>query len=122
MSEQTSFINGLYLVSTPIGNLGDISDRAVKILKNADIVACEDTRVTSKLFSLLGISAPLTPYHEHNAEKARPALIKRLKTAKPSLWFPMPERLWLTIRATDWCKTASAKTYMSPPFRELPPF
>lgn len=82
MSEQTSFINGLYLVSTPIGNLGDISDRAVKILKNADIVACEDTRVTSKLFSLLGISAPLTPYHEHNAEKARPALIKRLKNGE----------------------------------------
>lgn len=82
MSEETSFIKGLYLVSTPIGNLGDISDRAVKTLKSADIVACEDTRVTAKLFSLLGISAPLTPYHEHNADKIRPALMKRLKNGE----------------------------------------
>ena len=82
MSEETSFIKGLYLVSTPIGNLGDISDRAVKTLKSADIVACEDTRVTAKLFSLLGISAPLTPYHEHNADKVRPALMKRLKNGE----------------------------------------
>ncbi len=82
MSEETSFIKGLYLVATPIGNLGDISDRAVKILKSADVVACEDTRVTAKLFSLLGISSPLTPYHEHNADKVRPALIKRLKNGE----------------------------------------
>lgn len=82
MSEETSFIKGLYLVSTPIGNLGDISDRAVKTLKTADVVACEDTRVTAKLFSLLGISSPLTPYHEHNADKVRPALMKRLKNGE----------------------------------------
>lgn len=81
MSEQT-FIKGLYLVATPIGNLGDISARAVEVLKTADLIACEDTRVTSKLLSYLGISAKLTPYHEHNAEKVRPQLIERLKNGE----------------------------------------
>ncbi len=70
---------GLTLVATPIGNLDDITLRAVSLLKGADLVACEDTRVTGKLLSLLGISAPLTPYHEHNAERARPALLARMK-------------------------------------------
>ena len=81
MSEQT-FIKGLYLVATPIGNLGDISARAVEVLKTADLIACEDTRVTSKLLSYLGISAKLTPYHEHNAEKVRPLLMERLKNGE----------------------------------------
>ncbi|MTJ80284.1 MAG: 16S rRNA (cytidine(1402)-2'-O)-methyltransferase [Telmatospirillum sp.] len=71
---------GLYLVATPIGNLDDISLRALKVLKGADLIACEDTRVTGKLLSLLGIGGvPLSPYHEHNAEKARPALLARLR-------------------------------------------
>ncbi|HLN24236.1 MAG TPA: 16S rRNA (cytidine(1402)-2'-O)-methyltransferase [Patescibacteria group bacterium] len=70
---------GLYLVATPIGNLDDITLRALKILQGADVVACEDTRVTGKLLSLLGISAQLTPYHEHNAERARPALMARIR-------------------------------------------
>ncbi len=81
MSEQT-FIKGLYLVATPIGNLGDISARAIEVLKTADLIACEDTRVTSKLLSYLGISAKLTPYHEHNAEKVRPLLMERLKNGE----------------------------------------
>ncbi|HBO59916.1 MAG TPA: 16S rRNA (cytidine(1402)-2'-O)-methyltransferase [Alphaproteobacteria bacterium] len=81
MSEQT-FIKGLYLVATPIGNLGDISARAVEVLKKADLIACEDTRVTAKLLSYLGISAKLTPYHEHNAEKVRPQLMERLKNGE----------------------------------------
>ncbi len=71
---------GLYLVATPIGNLGDISVRALGVLKGADLIACEDTRMTGKLLSLLGIAAPpLTPYHEHNADRARPALLDKLK-------------------------------------------
>lgn len=71
---------GLYLVATPIGNLDDITVRALKILRAADLIACEDTRVTGKLLSLLGLSGPsLTPYHEHNADKARPALLDRLR-------------------------------------------
>jgi len=71
---------GLTLVSTPIGNLDDITYRAVKVLESADLIACEDTRVTGKLLNLLGIAkGKLTPYHEHNADKARPALIARMK-------------------------------------------
>lgn len=70
----------LYLVSTPIGNLGDISDRARQVLSSVHLVACEDTRTSAHLFSLLGISvAATTPYHEHNADTARPKLIEKLK-------------------------------------------
>lgn len=70
---------GLYLVATPIGNLGDITLRALEVLGHADLVACEDTRVTGRLMQLLGLKAPLTPYHDHNADKARPGLINRLR-------------------------------------------
>jgi 16S rRNA (cytidine1402-2'-O)-methyltransferase len=70
---------GLYLVATPIGNLGDITLRALDVLGHADLVACEDTRVTGRLMQLLGLKASLTPYHDHNADKARPALLARLR-------------------------------------------
>jgi 16S rRNA (cytidine1402-2'-O)-methyltransferase len=69
---------GLYLVATPIGNLGDISLRALGVLAAADAIACEDTRVTRKLTGHYGITTPLTPYHEHNAANARPQLMARL--------------------------------------------
>ena len=69
---------GLYLVATPIGNLGDITLRALEVLAGADVIACEDTRVTRKLADRFGIATPLTPYHEHNAAEARPKLLARL--------------------------------------------
>ena len=70
----------LYLVSTPIGNLGDISERAKEVLKSVDLVACEDTRTSGQLFSLLGIKVAATiPYHEHNADQIRPKLLDKLK-------------------------------------------
>src|SRR3954447_9424099 len=69
---------GLYLVATPIGNLRDITLRALEILAAADLVACEDTRVTRKLFDHYGLPAPLIAYHDHNAEIARPKILKRL--------------------------------------------
>ena len=69
---------GLYLVATPIGNLRDITLRALEILAAADLVACEDTRVTRKLFDHYGLSAPLMPYHDHNAETARPKILQRI--------------------------------------------
>jgi 16S rRNA (cytidine1402-2'-O)-methyltransferase len=69
---------GLYLVATPIGNLRDISLRALETLAAADLIACEDTRVTRKLLDHYGIKTPLTPYHEHNAAAARPKLLGRL--------------------------------------------
>src|ERR1041385_5380379 len=69
---------GLYLVATPIGNLRDVSLRALEVLAGADVIACEDTRVTRKLLDHYGISTPLTPYHDHNAAAARPKLLARL--------------------------------------------
>ena len=69
---------GLYLVATPIGNLGDITLRALQTLAGADLIACEDTRVTRKLLNRYAIATPLTPYHDHNAAKARPGLLRRL--------------------------------------------
>ena len=69
---------GLYLVATPIGNLGDITLRALEVLAGADVIACEDTRVTRKLLDRYGIATPLTSYHEHNATEARPKLLARL--------------------------------------------
>jgi 16S rRNA (cytidine1402-2'-O)-methyltransferase len=69
---------GLYLVATPIGNLGDITLRALETLAAADVIACEDTRVTRKLVDRYGIATSLTPYHEHNAAEARPKLLSRL--------------------------------------------
>jgi 16S rRNA (cytidine1402-2'-O)-methyltransferase len=69
---------GLHLVATPIGNLRDITIRALETLAAADLIACEDTRVTRRLLEHYGISTPLTPYHEHNAAAARPKLMARL--------------------------------------------
>ena len=69
---------GLHIVATPIGNLGDITLRALATLAAADVIACEDTRVTRKLLDRYGIDTPLTPYHEHNAAAARPKLLRRL--------------------------------------------
>jgi 16S rRNA (cytidine1402-2'-O)-methyltransferase len=73
---------GLYLVATPIGNLADISLRALAVLARADLVAAEDTRHSKKLLSHFGIAAKLTPYHEHNAERERPRLIARLRAGQ----------------------------------------
>jgi len=73
---------GLYLVATPIGNLGDISLRALAVMAAADVIACEDTRITRKLTEHYGIGTPLTPYHEHNAPEARPRILARLATGE----------------------------------------
>jgi 16S rRNA (cytidine1402-2'-O)-methyltransferase len=69
---------GLYVVATPIGNLRDMTVRALETLAAADLIACEDTRVTRKLTERYGITTPLTPYHEHNAAQARPRLLERI--------------------------------------------
>ena len=69
---------GLHIVATPIGNLGDITLRALATLAGADLIACEDTRVTRKLLDRYAIGTPLTPYHDHNAMAARPKLLQRL--------------------------------------------
>jgi 16S rRNA (cytidine1402-2'-O)-methyltransferase len=69
---------GLYLVATPIGNLGDVTLRALEVLAGVDLIACEDTRITRRLTERYAITAQLTPYHEHNAASARPKLLERL--------------------------------------------
>jgi 16S rRNA (cytidine1402-2'-O)-methyltransferase len=77
-SEAVPPLAGLVLVSTPIGNLGDVTLRARETLAAADLVLCEDTRHTARLLGALGISARLQALHEHNEDAAIPALLGRL--------------------------------------------
>lgn len=94
MSEQTSqkeqnwllpprrknaVVPGLYLVATPIGNLGDITLRALDVLAACDRVICEDTRVSGKLLEHFGIKKPLLPYNDHNADKQRGGIMQMLR-------------------------------------------
>lgn len=72
----------LYLIPSPIGNLGDITYRAVEVLKNADLVLCEDTRTSSVLLRHYGVQKPATPYHQHNEHKVLPHLIEQLLSGK----------------------------------------
>jgi len=69
----------LVVIATPIGNLGDITLRALDTLKRVDVIACEDTRVSRRLLDRYAISTSTLAYHEHNAERVRPMLIERLK-------------------------------------------
>ncbi|MFN0085754.1 MAG: 16S rRNA (cytidine(1402)-2'-O)-methyltransferase [Blastocatellia bacterium] len=68
----------LYLVATPIGNLEDITHRAVRVLRDADLIACEDTRHTGRLLDHFGIRKPMVSYHEHNEEARGRELVERL--------------------------------------------
>jgi len=69
---------GLYIVATPIGNLGDLSPRAAHVLSNADVIAVEDSRVTAKLLHHIGVKRPMVPYHDHSTESVRAGLIARM--------------------------------------------
>lgn len=69
---------GLYLVATPIGNLRDITVRAIDVLNAADQILCEDTRITGRLLAAHGIATPMATYHEHNAARARPRVLAKL--------------------------------------------
>lgn len=69
----------LYLVPTPIGNLGDISRRTAEILSAADFIAAEDTRVTVKLLNHLGLKKPMAAYHRHNCGTAGPVILRRIQ-------------------------------------------
>lgn len=72
----------LYLCATPIGNLGDMTFRAVEILKTVDLIAAEDTRNTLRLLNHFDIKTPMTSYHQHNLETKGPALIEKLKAGQ----------------------------------------
>ena len=80
VTESQPLAPGLYIVATPIGNLGDITTRAVATLKACDGVACEDTRVTGKLLKHLGISKPLWRYNDHSEDRDRERLIASMET------------------------------------------
>jgi 16S rRNA (cytidine1402-2'-O)-methyltransferase len=73
---------GLYLVATPIGNLADITLRALAVLRAADRIYCEDTRITGRLLAKYGISTPLRTYHDHNAEQVRPTILASLRAGE----------------------------------------
>lgn len=77
--EQSILPGALYVVATPIGNLADITLRALYILDRVDVVVAEDTRHTKRLMERYGISTPMRAYHEHNAQKVLPGLIEELK-------------------------------------------
>jgi len=77
--DQGDLAAGLYILATPIGNARDISLRALEILKSCDVIAAEDTRVTSKLLAIHGISKPLIPYNDHNGPQMRPKILARLE-------------------------------------------
>ena len=82
MSTDYNFVvkpGALYLVSTPIGNLGDITLRALEVLKQVDLIAAEDTRTSKTLLQHYGIKTPMTSYHDYNKEKVTPRLIGRLE-------------------------------------------
>jgi 16S rRNA (cytidine1402-2'-O)-methyltransferase len=78
MASAENLAPGLYLVATPIGNLEDITLRAIRVLKQADLIACEDTRQTQKLLNHYGIDTPTTSYHEHNEAARAAELVEKL--------------------------------------------
>lgn len=78
MPERVRLAPGLYLVATPIGNLADVTLRALSVLASADLVLCEDTRVTRRLLDRYGLRPSLLTYHEHNAATMRPRILARL--------------------------------------------
>ena len=74
-------LEGLYVVGTPIGNLGDISPRALEVLEKCDFIAAEDPRVTIKLLNHFGIKTPMVSYHEHNKAEKGAAIIARISVS-----------------------------------------
>jgi 16S rRNA (cytidine1402-2'-O)-methyltransferase len=81
-SEESALPAGLYIIATPIGNMGDITLRAIDVLRAADIIACEDTREAGKLASAYDIKTPRMPYHDHNAAEMRPKIAGMIAAGK----------------------------------------
>ena len=78
-----SKLTGLYIVSTPIGNSGDLSHRAANVLTDSSLIVCEDTRVTAKILNVYGIRTPTMSYHDYNSRKQLPRILTRLKKGDP---------------------------------------
>lgn len=82
MDKCQTLVPGLYIVATPVGNLGDITLRALEVLKSVSLIACEDTRVTGKLLAHFGIKARTVSYHDHNENEKCPELIAALEEGR----------------------------------------
>ncbi len=82
MMDEGKLAPGLYLVATPIGNLEDITLRALRVLRSADRIACEDTRQTQKLLNHFSITTPTTSLHEHNEAARTPELLAALQAGE----------------------------------------
>lgn len=85
MTEKHDLDPGLYIVATPIGNLGELSPRAADILARADAIAVEDSRVTATLLRHIGVKRPMIAYHDHNADRVRPDILSRLSSESIAL-------------------------------------
>lgn len=86
MEDTTSGLEpGLYIVAGPIGNLGDLSPRGAQVLRLADVIAVEDTRVSARLLRHAGSDRPMIPYHDHSAEGVRTRLIERMASESVAL-------------------------------------
>ena len=92
----------LYVVATPIGNLGDLGLRAWHALQRADVIAAEDTRASRKLLDAWGVGTPLMAAHRHNEASAAQAICERLAQASAWRWCPTPARRPSAIRARAW--------------------
>src|SRR3546814_4798171 len=79
------FDPGLYIVAGPIGNLSDLTPRAAELLRNADIIAVEDSRVSAKLLRHAGSERPMVAYHDHSSEKLRTQLVERMASEAVAL-------------------------------------
>ena len=100
-------------MATPIGNLADISLRALAVLARADLIAAEDTRHSKKLLTHFGIAGELTPYHEHNAEKERPRLVGAApRRAVGGADLGRRHAARSPIPATSWCARRSTTGIM----------
>ena len=101
----------LYLVATPIGNLGDLSLRAAETLEQVDFIAAEDTRVTVKLLNHLGLKKPMVSYYRHNTGTRGEELIARLLGVRAAPWSPMPVLPPSVTRERNWWPSAQRRRF-----------
>ena len=94
----------LSVVGTPIGNLGDMTYRAVETLEKADFICAEDTRVTAKLLNYFDIKTPLVSYHEHNAKQVGESILNRIVSSECFRADRNPERRLRQVPGRRWCR------------------